>query len=452
MTAMQLIARLRDKGIRLRAVDGRLEVDAPKGALDDALRAEIVANKPDLLRLLSWSRRSARATGVPLEPVARDTVLPLSWAQQRLWFLDQLEPGSPAYNISWTVRLRGRLDVDALTAAFNSVLGRHETLRTVFPAADGEARQRILDEAVVQIRRIDARGMADEQLRAKLGELAGWRFSLADELLIRPALLQIADDEHILLVVVHHIVADGASMRILFRELAAFYEADAGEQPDNLPALPVQYADYAVWQRSWLDSNELDRQSSYWQQQLAGLPPLLELPTDRPRAAAMRYRGAAVLRVLPAELAADLRQLSRDNGCTLFMTMLSVFYVLLMRYSGREDLVVGTPLGGRSRTSLEGLIGFFVNTVVLRTDLSGNPPFNELCCSGFVMLRSRRTPIRICRSRNWSSCSSPNGSSAFRPCSRSCSTCRKSRAGNCRCAVSRLFPKSYSAAAHRVLI
>ncbi|MBT8423190.1 MAG: amino acid adenylation domain-containing protein, partial [Gammaproteobacteria bacterium] len=165
---------------------------------------------------------------------------------------------------------------------------------------------------------------------------------------------------------------------ILFRELAAFYEAATGQPAETPAPLAVQYGDFAVWQRTWLDSGEIDRQSQYWQKQLAGLPPLLELPTDRPRAAAMRYRGASVLRVLPATLAAQLRQLSRDNGCTLFMTMLSAFFVLLMRYSGRDDLVVGTPLGGRSRTSLENLIGFFVNTVVLRADLSGNPGFNQL--------------------------------------------------------------------------
>jgi len=378
MTAMELIARLRDKGIRLRAVDGKLEVDAPRGAIDDELRAEIMTHKPDLLRLLSWSRRSVQATGVALEPVSRESRLPLSWAQQRLWFLDQLEPGSPAYNISWTVRLRGQLDAGALHAAFVRVLQRHEALRTVFPAEDGEPEQRVVETVDLLLQRVDARGMSEEQLRARLSQLAACRFNLADELLIRPTLLQLADEEHILLVVVHHIVADGASMRILFRELAAFYETGLDVEPQNLAALPVQYADYAVWQRSWLDSTELDRQSAYWQQQLAGLPPLLELPTDRPRAAAMRYRGAAVLRVLPAELAAQLRQVSRDSGCTLFMTMLSAFYVLLMRYSGREDLVVGTPLGGRSRTSLEGLIGFFINTVVLRADLSGNPPFSEL--------------------------------------------------------------------------
>jgi len=378
MTAMKLIARLREQGIRISVRDGGLELDAPKGALSEELREEIVANKPELLRLLSWSRRSSRATAIPLEPTDRDQLLQLSWAQQRLWFLDQLEPGNAAYNISWTVRLKGELQVDALRGAFDDLVMRHEALRTVFPASDGIPCQLIRPRSEVELVTHELRGISDEQLRSRLADLAGCSFDLAKGPLLRPFLLQLSEAEHVLLVVVHHIVADGASMRILFRELASLYEERRGQGGVVLPDLPVQYVDYAMWQRRWLNSDELDAQSQYWLQQLKGLPPLLELPTDRPRAAAMRYRGASVLRVLPAGLAADLRRVSREHGSTLFMTMLAAFYVLLMRYSGREDLVVGTPLGGRSRTSLEGLIGFFINTVVLRTDLGGDPEFSEI--------------------------------------------------------------------------
>lgn len=378
MSAMQLIARLRDKGIRISAKDGALELDAPKGALDEELRNEILANKPDLLRLLSWSRRSSRATRIPLESADRNQLLQLSWSQQRLWFLDQLEPGNAAYNISWTVRLRGEMRVDELRAAFSDLAMRHEALRTIFPSSDGVPFQAIQAEAAVELVEHDLSGISEEQLRSRLADLAGTPFNLEQGPLLRPFLLRLSAEEHILLVVVHHIVADGASMRILFRELASFYESRCGLADAKLPELPVQYADYAAWQRRWLDSDELQLQSEYWLQKLRGLPPLLELPTDRPRAAAMRYRGASVLRVLPEGLAADLRRISREHGCTLFMTMLTAFYVLLMRYSGRDDLVVGTPLGGRSRTSLEGLIGFFINTVVLRADLSGDPSFSDL--------------------------------------------------------------------------
>ena len=376
MTALELIARLRDKGIRIAARDGELELDAPRGALDAELRAELVKRKPELLRLLSWSRRSAR--DLPLVPADREQTLPLSWSQQRLWFLDQLEPNSSAYNISWTVRLKGELIVDALQAAFDHLVARHETLRTTFPDKNGEPWQRVAKSLPVTIGQEDLTGVSDEQLRVRLGKLAAGSFDLAAGPLVRVMLVRLAAEEHILLVVIHHIVADGASMRVLFRELAALYDAEINATQAELPPLAVQYADFAVWQRQWLDSEELQRQTDYWLEQLHGLPPLLELPADRPRSAAMRYRGASVLRVLPANLAEELRSLGRGQGSTLFMVMLTVFYVLLMRYSGRRDLVVGTPMGGRPRTGLEGLIGFFINTVVLRADLGGDPSFRQL--------------------------------------------------------------------------
>jgi amino acid adenylation domain-containing protein len=378
VTVTELITRLREQGVRIRATGQELEVDAPEGVLTPELLAELANRKVELLRLLSWSRRSDIATDIHLEPVARDQTLPLSWAQQRLWFLDQLEPDSAAYNISWTVRLTGDLDIAALQSALNRLVARHESLRTVFPSSDGEPVQQVLPELNVPIETESLLDVADEQFRARLGQLAARTFDLAHGPLLRVNLLETHADEHVLLVLIHHIVADGASMRILFRELAQAYEAELAGSFIELPDLPVQYADYAVWQRRWLDGTEQDRQAEFWQAQLAGLPPLLELPWDRPRSAAMRYRGASVLRVLPAGLADQLRKLGREQGCTLFMVMLSAFYVLLMRYSGRTDLVVGTPLGGRPRMELEGLIGFFINTVVLRADLDGDPAFTDL--------------------------------------------------------------------------
>ncbi len=378
MTALDLIARLRELGIRISAIEGELQLDAPSGALTEALRNEIIARKPELLRLLSWSRRSGRSAANPLQPVSRNKPLPLSWAQQRLWFLDQLEPGSSAYNISWTVRLRGELNQPALQAALNTLVVRHETLRTCFPAEAGVPQQFIMSELQVPIEPEDQVGTGDEQLRARLAWLASQPFELATGPLMRVHLLKRSEEEHILLVLIHHIVADGASMRVLFRELAACYEAELEQRPLSLPKLSVQYADFSVWQRDWLDGEELERQTDYWCKRLDGLPPLLELPWDRPRAKAMRYRGASVLRVIPAELADELRTLGRGQGSTLFMVMLAAFYVLLMRYSGRSDLVVGTPMGGRPRSDLEGLIGFFINTVVLRADLNGDPSFTAL--------------------------------------------------------------------------
>ena len=376
MTALELIARLKERGIRIAARDGELELDAPKGALDDELRAELVRSKPELLRLLAWSRRSGRE--LPLARVERSANMPLSWAQQRLWFLDQLEPGSSAYNISWTVRLKGQLDEMALQSAFDQLAERHETLRTRFPNEHGQPVQFIDRYANVRLQQEDLLRVSNEHLRARLGKLAAQPFSLADGPLWRVNLIRLNEHEHILLVVIHHIVSDGASMRVLFREVAAYYEARLTGTVAELAELPVQYADYSVWQRQWLDSEELERQTDYWLEQLGGLPPLLELPWDRPRSAAMRYRGASVLHVLSPELAEELRSLGRARGSTLFMVMLTAFYVLLMRYSGRDDLVVGTPMGGRPRSDLEGLIGFFINTVVLRADLGGDPTFEQL--------------------------------------------------------------------------
>ena len=302
----------------------------------------------------------------------------MSWSQQRLWFLDQLEPNSAAYNISWTVRLSGDLNAEALQAALNQLVMRHESLRTIFPEEQGAPRQQILPALQVCIDPENLAGVSDEQMRVRLAQLAASPFDLANGPLLRVSQLRLSASEHILLVVIHHIVADGASMRVLFRELAALYDAILLGQAAELPELPVQYADFAIWQRRWLDSEELQRQTSYWLERLAGLPPLLELPTDRPRGATMRYRGASVLRVLPPALANDLRALGREHGCTLFMVMLSAFFVLLQRYSGRADLAVGTPMGGRPRTGLENLIGFFINTVVMRADLEGDPGFADL--------------------------------------------------------------------------
>ncbi|MDP6437839.1 MAG: condensation domain-containing protein, partial [Gammaproteobacteria bacterium] len=316
MTALDLIARLRDAGIRIRAVDGELELDAPRNALTEELRAELVRHKPNLLRLLSWTRRSGQSASVPLVPADRNQPLALSWAQQRLWFLDQLEPDSSAYNISWTVRLKGELHFAEMQAALDRLVERHETLRTCFPASEGVPQQKILAQQEITIQQEVLTGASDEKVRATLGKLAARSFNLATGPLIRVTLVRLSPGEHILLVLIHHIVADGASMRILFRELAALYDEETGGVPAELVPLPVQYADYAAWQRQWLDGAELERQSGYWTDKLVGLPPLLELPWDRPRAAAMRYRGASVLRVLPDSLASELRSLGRSHGCT----------------------------------------------------------------------------------------------------------------------------------------
>ncbi|MDP6437281.1 MAG: amino acid adenylation domain-containing protein [Gammaproteobacteria bacterium] len=303
---------------------------------------------------------------------------PLSWAQQRLWFLDQLEPDSAAYNLHWAARLTGEVHTGRLQASIDAVVSRHESLRTTFGANDGEPVQLIAAKLQVTVK-VDALPAAtDEQVHGRLLKLIRQPFNLHTGPLLRVHLLQLAPDESVLLMAMHHIVSDGWSMGVLFRELTACYNAGACESGPELPELPVQYADYAAWQREWLAGKELERQESYWTEKLHDVPPVLELPFDHARPPVQRYRGAWVEQSFSPELLKELRALAAGQGCTLFMVLLAAFYVLVARYTGREDLVVGTPVAGRKRSELEDLIGFFLNTLVLRADLSGNLSFTEL--------------------------------------------------------------------------
>ena len=308
--------------------------------------------------------------------------LPLSFGQQRLWFLDRLEPGSSAYNLSRALRLRGALDVAVLRRALDEIVRRHEPLRTVFSAADGEPVQVVLPAVAVElavedlsILPADARE-ADAARRAS--EAAAAPFDLARGPLFRAALLRLAADEHVLLLAMHHAVGDGWSIGVLFREIEALYAAFLAGAPSPLAPLPLRYADHALRQRAELAGEALDRPLDWWRTRLQGAPALLELPTDRPRPAVQSHRGAVLRFTLPPELGGRLSAVGRAEGATLFMTVLAAFQLLLARYSGQDDVVVGTPVAGRTRPELEGLIGFFANTLALRTDLSGDPTFGQL--------------------------------------------------------------------------
>ncbi|HEX7241008.1 MAG TPA: amino acid adenylation domain-containing protein, partial [Longimicrobiaceae bacterium] len=318
----------------------------------------------------------------PLRPVPRDRGLPLSFAQQRLWFIDQMDPGSPAYNLPTALRLRGRLHLPALRASLDALVRRHEALRTRFPTVDGSAVQHVDAPAPVPLPILDLGRLPETEREGELLRLtereAGLPFDLARGPLLRATLLRVAEDDHAVLFTLHHVVSDGWSTGVLVREVSALYEAySRGEEP-RLPELPVQYADYAAWQRAWLSGDVLDAQLRFWRDRLDGAPPVLELPADFPR----RPAASAPAGHLPVQLSADtsraLRELSRREEATPFMALLAAFALLLSRYAGQEDVVVGSPIAGRTRAELEGLIGFFVNTLVLRTDLSGNPGFREL--------------------------------------------------------------------------
>lgn len=320
-----------------------------------------------------------------IERVSRQGRLPLSFAQQRLWFLDQFEPGSAVYNLPAAVRLNGRLDKNALEKSFNEVVRRHEILRTRFALVDGEPAQQIEDELMLDLRVIDLSEMEESEREAEVclraRREAQLPFDLANGPLWRATLLRTAARAHVLLLTMHHIVSDAWSMGILIREVTTLYQSYMCREqggPAPLPELAIQYADFAYWQRDWLESEVLDEQLAYWREQLRDSPELLELPLDRPRPAVQTYRGASQSFTLSQHLTEELQKLSRQESVTLFMTLLTAFKIVLARYTGAEDVVVGTPIAGRNRAELEGLIGFFVNTLVLRTDLSGDPTFVEL--------------------------------------------------------------------------
>src|SRR5436305_5868975 len=348
-----------------------------------------------LAERIAAAQREAAAAGWPEEPIApvpRSGAdadgLPLSFTQERLWFLDQLAPESAAHNIPCPLRLTGPLDPAALEHALGEVVRRHEALRTTFPSVDGRPVQRIAPPAPFHLPEIDLCALppaAREAAAARLaGEEARRPFDVGgggEESLLRVCLLRLGEpgarDDHLLLLTLHHLVADGWSLGVLAREIAALYRARREGAPSPLPPLPVQYADFAAWQRRRLAGPALAELLAWWRARLAGLP-VLELPTDRPRPALETHRGDRRRFALPPALTAALAAVGRSRGATLFMTLLAAFSALLARYSAQEDLAVGSPVAGRTRAEVEGLIGVFINTLVLRQDLAGDPAFGAL--------------------------------------------------------------------------
>jgi len=307
----------------------------------------------------------------------RDPV-PLSFAQQRLWFLNQLEPESAAYNEATALRLQGDLHTHALSQALSALVERHEVLRTTVELdGGGKPIQVIGDPYPVDLPILDLQHKPETEIHRVVAEIRNKPFNLGRDLMLRAALLKTGAAEHILLVIRHHIASDGWSSGVFFEELAALYNASAKGQPNPLAPLLIQYADYAVWQREWLQGEQFEKQIAFWKEQLRDVP-ALELPADRPRPPIPTRRGARRSLALPPFLAERLTALSRKENATLFMTLLAAFQILLHRYSGQDDIAVGSPIAGRTRMETEGLIGFFVNTLVFRTDLSGNPTFKEL--------------------------------------------------------------------------
>ena len=383
MTTAELLTQLRQLNATLSLENGQLVFKGPSGALTEELRTALTARKADLLRLLEnrlIANRGSGRSNIPLS--SREKDLPLSFAQQRLWFLDQLEPGSAVYNVPGALRIKGPLVVQALERSFNEIVRRHESLRTTFAVKGEVGVQVIAPVFTVPLRLIDIHHLAEPEREKKAARLIEEEMSTPFDLqrgpLFRTALIRMDKNDHVLLLTLHHIVSDGWSMGVLYRELSALYRAYRLGESSQLANLPVQYADFAVWQRNWLSGEILESQLSYWKKQLKGAPAVLNLPTDRPRPARQSYRGARQSIDVSEELTQDLKTLSRQESATLYMTLLAAFQVLLHRYTGQDDILVGSPIANRNRIEIEGLIGFFANTMVLRTDLSGNPKFRDL--------------------------------------------------------------------------
>jgi hypothetical protein len=317
---------------------------------------------------------------------ARPAVAPLSFSQERLWFLDQLEPGTPLYNIPNAIPLHGRIDTGALARSLREIARRHEILRTTFTAEGGRPVQVIHPALEIEVPVLDRTGLGAAERQGeteRIGrEEAERPFDLAGGPLLRAVLVSLDQrpgrEESVLLLTFHHIVSDGWSLGIFFRELSLLYEAFAAGRPSPLPEPALQYADFARWQRGWLQGETLAALLAYWRAQLAGAPPVLRLPTDFPRPEDQTFAGAMLSFQLPRALADRVVRLGQRHGATLFMTLLAAWLVLLYRYTGEEDLVVGTPIANRNRAELEGLIGFFVNTLVLRVPVAGDESFGAL--------------------------------------------------------------------------
>ena len=367
LLATQLVSRLKDN----------FKVEIPLRAVFETPTVAGLAMAVDKAKL-----SASGISAPPIIPVSRDEVLPLSFAQQRLWFLNELEPNSPFYNIPETYVIEGPLNIEVLNNALNELIRRHESLRTTFHSQDGMPYQKIEDELKVRIKVTDISNLPakqrDEKLLAIVKERALEPISIDYLPLFNLEVVKIEENKHGIILIIHHIISDNWSTQILMMEVSLLYDAFLRGEPSPLPELPIQYADFAYWQRNWLQGEVLEKQLGYWKNQLSGLPPVLELPTDRPRPAVQTFNGSYKTFRLSPEVSERIKKLAKDTGTTIFMALLAAFQTLLHRYAGQDDIAVGSPIANRNRAEVENLIGFFVNTLVLRGDLSGNPSFKKL--------------------------------------------------------------------------
>ncbi len=381
-TVPELLSYIRQLGIDLWVDGNSLRYSAPKEVMTPILSAQLAERKNEIITFLNGFKSAYTSTFLPLQPIARDGKIPLSSAQQRLWFLEQLEGDGVPYNELGALNIDGRLNIVALEATLNEIVRRHEVLRTIFPSVNGSPVCKIFPFLKIDLPIVDLQTFSEVEQFTKVQQLAAelvqHPFDLANDPLLRFRLLRLGERSHVLILVMHHIVFDGRSINVFFNELAVLYEAFRNNQISPLPDLPVQYADFAAWQHQWLTGKFLEKQLNYWKQKLANAPALLKLPTDQPRPAVQTFRGAHHNFALPKKLSEALVALSKRKEVTLFTTLITAFQILLYRYSGQEDILVGTPIANLDITDIEGLIGFFANTIVVRTKITNNISFERL--------------------------------------------------------------------------
>jgi amino acid adenylation domain-containing protein len=383
--------------VRLSADGERLRLNAPKGVLTASLRTQIAERKQELLEFLRNQKQSAALVPPPIKPRGSTDPAPLSFAQERLWFLEQLEPEAAVYNICRASRVLGNLNASALEATLKEIVGRHEVLRTAFRLIDGKPVQIVQPSTGVSIKTVDLSSLSEDTRQTEIvltiKSETERPFDLSTGQLLRCTVIRARNDEDVLILTTHHSVSDVWSMGILTRELWILYDAFSNKKPSPFKPVSVKYSDYALWQRNWLQGDVLESQIDYWKERLKDLP-VLNFPTDRPRKPHQSFCGARLPMVLPEDLTRSVNELSVRFAVTPFMTLLAAFQVLLYRYTGQEDVVVGSPIANRRRPELEELIGFFVNTLVLRADLSENPSFSDF------LLRVRDTCVGADRNQD----------------------------------------------------
>jgi amino acid adenylation domain-containing protein len=382
-TIYEFLDTVRQRDVTLWVEGDRLRYRAAKEALPPDLLAQLKERKAEVIQFLHQANASAKSQLPPIVPVARTSNLPLSFAQQRLWLLYQFEPTSTSNNLPVVVRFTGSLNVEVLKRSIQEVARRHEVLRTTFPAVNGQPTLSIADQVDIPLPVFDLRDISDVQRDEEAFQLATKEaqqpFDLINGPLLRTKLMRLQDDEYLLIWNIHGIVCDGASSDVFYQDLTTVYQAFINDKPSPLADLPIQYADFAHWQRQWLQDDVLEPQLNYWKQKLGGDLPVIQLPFDHPRPIGVQtYRGDRAALLLSKSLNEALNQLSQRFGATLFMTLLATFEIMLYRYSGQEDLLISFASAGREQVETERLIGFFSNTLMLRTNFEGNPTFREL--------------------------------------------------------------------------